>query len=305
MTDSDIASFLPIIQSHGRIPVIMGPTASGKTALAIALAQAYNGEIISADSMQFYRGVDIGSAKPTAQELKLVPHHLIDTMDISEKSDIYKFRADALRIIGEIQSRGHLPIVAGGSGLYLHALIYGLDDLPNDPAIRAELDARYDNPEHFPELQALMEQDCPDDAALFSKHRRRLIRAREVFLLTGKQFTELRRGCGEPDPAFSQFVIHRDRDELKERIRIRTAVMLKSGWIEEAQTLLARGILESPTAWQAIGYTQINEYLNGNCSYEEMEERIVIATRQYARRQITWFKNQHPGATMLNIPPKG
>lgn len=291
------------LAESGKIPIIAGPTASGKTELAIALAEALRGEIISADSMQFYRGVDIGSAKPTPDELRRVPHHLIDTMDISEKSDIYRFRDNALRIIEEIRSRGNRPVIAGGSGLYIHALVYGLDDLPFDHALRKELDERYDNPEHFGELADLMQKECPQDFEKFGGHRRKLIRAREVFLLSGHQITELQHGYGDPDPRFAQFIITRDRDDLKRRIRKRTAKMLDHGWIEEAKRLLAQGILNAPTAWQAIGYAQIKDYLDGIISRTELEEQIATATWQYARRQMTWFRNRHPQAIPLVIPP--
>ena len=136
MTPATLRNLLDAVRRTPGIPVIMGPTAAGKSELALALARECGGEIVSADSMQFYRGLDIGTAKPTAEERRLAPHHLIDSMDISEKADVFRFRTDALRIIGEIRARGHLPVVAGGSGLYLHALVYGLDVLPAGRARR-------------------------------------------------------------------------------------------------------------------------------------------------------------------------
>lgn len=280
----------------------MGPTAAGKSELAFALARECGGEIVSADSMQFYRGLDIGTAKPTAGERRLVPHHLIDSMDISEKSDVFRFRTDALRIIDDIRARGHLPVVAGGSGLYLHALVYGLDVLPAKQSLRDELDAAYDNDAHFPELAAVMERECPLDFRRFYPHRRKMIRAREVFLLSGKQISELQTGESAPDPAFAQFVLVRDRADLVRRIRARAALMLDSGWIEEARTMLAKGLLQAPTAWQAIGYAQIGDYLAGKMSREELLESIVIATRQFARRQATWFRSRHKEAVVLTLP---
>ena len=280
----------------------MGPTAAGKSELAFALAKECGGEIVFADSMQFYRGLDIGTAKPTAEERRQVPHHLIDSMDISEKSDVFRFRTDALRIIDEIRKRGKLPIVAGGSGLYLHALVYGLDVLPAKQSLRDELDAAYDNDERFPELAAVMERECPLDFKRFYPHRRKLIRAREVFLLSGKQISELHSGESAPDPAFAQFVLVRDRADLVRRIRKRAETMLDSGWIEEARTMLAKGLLDAPTAWQAIGYAQIGEYLAGKTTRAELLESIVIATRQYARRQASWFRTQHKEAVFLTLP---
>jgi tRNA dimethylallyltransferase len=302
MKPETLRNLLDTVRRAPGVPVVMGPTAAGKSELAFALARECGGEIVSADSMQFYRGLDIGTAKPTAEERRLVPHHLIDSMDISEKSDVFRFRTDALRIIGEIRSRGHLPVVAGGSGLYLHALVYGLDVLPADQALRDELDASYDNDARFPELASIMERECPLDFNRFYPHRRKLIRAREVFLLSGRQITELQSGDSAPDPAFAQFVLVRDRADLVNRIRRRAEVMLDSGWIEEARTMLAKGLLHAPTAWQAIGYAQIGDYLAGKMTRAELLESIVVATRQYARRQATWFRNRHKEASVLMLP---
>ena len=302
MTPATLRNLLDAVRRTTGIPVIMGPTAAGKSELAFALARECGGEIVSADSMQFYRGLDIGTAKPTAEERRHVPHHLIDSMDISEKSDVFRFRTDALRIIGEIRARGRLPVVAGGSGLYLHALVYGLDVLPAKQSLRDELDAAYDNDAHFPELATVMEHECPLDFKRFYPHRRKLIRAREVFLLSGKQISELHSGGFAPDPAFAQFVLVRARADLVCRIRRRAAVMLDSGWIEEARTMLAKGLLRAPTAWQAIGYAQIGDYLAGKMTRDELLESIVIATRQYARRQASWFRSQHKEAFTLTVP---
>jgi tRNA dimethylallyltransferase len=302
MKPATLRSLLDAVRRAPGIPVIMGPTAAGKSELAFALARECGGEIVSADSMQFYRGLDIGTAKPTAEERRLVPHHLIDSMDISEKSDVFRFRTDALRIIGEIRARGHMPVVAGGSGLYLHALVYGLDVLPAKQSLRDELDAAFDNDAHFPELAAVMERECPLDFRRFYPHRRKMIRAREVYLLSGKQISELQSGESVPDPAFSQFVLVRDRADLVGRIRRRAARMLDSGWIEEARLMLANGLLDAPTAWQAIGYAQIGDYLAGKMDRDVLLESIVIATRQFARRQATWFRNRHKEAVFLAVP---
>ena len=302
MKPETLRNLLDAVRRSPGIPVVMGPTAAGKSELAFALARECGGEIVSADSMQFYRGLDIGTAKPAAEERRLVPHHLIDSMDISEKSDVFRFRTDALRIIGEIRSRGRLPVVAGGSGLYLHALVYGLDRLPADQSLRDELDAAYDNEARFPELAAIMKRECPLDFKRFFPHRRKLIRAREVFLLSGRQISELQSGGFAPDPMFSQFVLVRDRADLVRRIRARAEIMLDSGWIEEARVMLAKGLLNAPTAWQAIGYAQIGEFLAGKTTRAELLESIVIATRQYARRQAAWFRGQHKEATFLPVP---
>lgn len=293
---------LPDFLSDQKIPVIMGPTASGKSALALAIADLCGGEIVSADSMQFYRGLNIGVAKPTAEEQTRVRHHLLDTMEISEKSDIFRFVDDADAAIADIRSRGHLPIVAGGSGLYLRALIYGLDPLPAKQSLRDELDAKYDNEEHFPELIAFMQKNCPQDCERFSQHRRKLIRACEVFMLSGKQISELQSGEKKPRPDIHSYVLVWERDELKRRIRQRTDIMLEEGWIDEADALIKQGLLESPTAWQALGYSHIARYLKGELSRKELPEAIAVSTWQFARRQITWFTHQHPEAEIIHMP---
>ncbi len=286
---------------EGRAPVIMGPTASGKSSLALKIALEHgNCEILSADSMQLYRGLNIGVAKPTAEEQKLVPHHLLDVLDITEKSDIFRFCADAEAALADIWGRGKTPVIAGGSGLYLRALLYGLDPLPADQAIRDELDAKYDNDEHFPELLAYMEQHCPEDCRRFAQHRRKLIRACEVYRITGKQITELQSGKKtEPRRDLKSFVLVWDRDVLKQRIRQRTLEMLDAGWIEEAQSLISAGLLQTPTAWQALGYSIIADHLNGKYTKNELADAIATATWQFARRQITWFKHQHPEAETI------
>ncbi len=283
---------------EGRAPVIMGPTASGKSSLALKIALEHgNCEILSADSMQLYRGLHIGVAKPTAEEQKLVPHHLLDVLDITEKSDIFRFCADAEAALADIRGRGKTPVIAGGSGLYLRALLYGLDPLPADQAIRDELDARFDNDEHFPELLAYMEKHCPEDCRRFAQHRRKLIRACEVFRITGKQISELQSGKKtEPRRDLKSFVLVWERDVLKQRIRQRTLEMLDAGWIEEAEGLILSGLLQTPTAWQALGYSIIADYLNGKYTRNELADAIATATWQFARRQITWFKHQHPEA---------
>lgn len=288
----------------GRMPIIMGPTASGKSSLALKLASLGNGEIISADSMQFYRGLEIGVAKPTPAEQCAVPHHLLDIMDITEKSDIFRFCSDAEEAISDIRSRNKMPVVVGGSGLYLRALIYGLDPLPAKQSLRDELDAKYDNEEHFSELITFMQKHCPDDCAKFYQHRRKLIRACEVYLLSGQQITTLQNTQKQkhPRPDAKSFVLVWDRDILKQRIRQRAEEMLTCGWIEEAEQLIRQGLLQTPTAWQALGYSLIAKYLDGKLNKTELLEAICIATWQFARRQITWFTHQHPEAEIIQMP---
>ena len=285
-------------------PVIMGPTASGKSALSLELARRLGGEIISVDSMQVYRGLDIGTAKPTPEERKEIPHHLIDVLDIGERADLFTFHDKAEALIAEIRSRGRLPIPAGGTGLYLRALVYGLDNMPADEALRRQINAEFDNDSGFEALKKIMRETVPDDFEKWHQHRRRLLRAYEVFLLTGKSFTSLQKTWKSAGPRHDavQFVLRWERDELKRRIRERCRAMLAHGWIEETEVLAGKGLFSAPTAWQALGYPLIGEYLRGELSRNELEERIVTATWQFARRQMTWFRGQHKEALILEMP---
>ncbi|MDD3119440.1 MAG: tRNA (adenosine(37)-N6)-dimethylallyltransferase MiaA [Victivallales bacterium] len=283
--------------------VIMGPTASGKTALALAAARRFNGEIISADSMQVYRRLDIGTAKPTAAERREIPHHLIDIRDIGESLEVFTFVRLALRAMAAIRSRGRLPIVAGGTGFYLRALLYGLDPLPADPVLRAELDRRYDHTAGEKLLLAYMREHDPEDLERWSHHRRKLIRACEVFQLTGKSITALQT-LAQPQLQFpaAAFRLEWDRAVLRDRIARRTREMLCDGWIDEAREMIAAGVLESPTARQVLGYRYIADYLAGKYTYDAMAERIAVSTWQLARRQLTWFRHQHPEAEVIAMP---
>jgi len=285
-------------------PVIMGATASGKTALAIEIARKLSGEIISADSMQVYRGLDIGTAKPTPEERKEIPHHLIDIADLSERFDVFRFADEAEKCLVKIRAEGHLPIVAGGSGLYLRALLYGLDPMPSDPVLRAEIDRKFDNDEHFGELCAVMETEDPEDFARFSSNRRKLLRAREVFLLSGQPMVRLQERWKTTPPRSDacSFVLVWEPAELKQRIRTRCHEMLKAGWIEEAEHFLHAGLNRAPTAWQVLGYREIAAYLAGKISRADLPEKIAVATWQFARRQNTWFRTQHPEALRIPMP---
>lgn len=284
------------------ILAILGPTASGKTALSLKLAQQLPVEIISADSMQFYKEMNIGVAKPTKEEQKLIPHHLIDIRNIHEKVDIYQFVELAEKAIKKIRNNNHIPLIVGGSGLYIRSLFYGLDPLPADEKLRQKLDEKFDSESGFEQLKEIMQQEDPQSFKRWSKHKRKLIRAYEVFKLTGTSITELQKTWkGSLRFPVQAWRICMERQLLRERIALRTDEMLNNGWIEETQELIKIGFLESPTAKQAIGYKIISEYLAGNINKDEMRTKIINSTRQYARRQDTWFKNQHPEAIPLEI----
>ena len=285
-------------------PVIMGATASGKTALAIEIARKLSGEIISADSMQVYRGLDIGTAKPTPEERREIAHHLIDIAEMKEKYDVFRFVDEAEKCLNSIRSRGHLPIVAGGSGLYLRALLYGLDPMPSDPGLRTEIDRQFDNDEHYPELCRIMGEKDPEDLFRFASNRRKLLRAWEVFQLSGQPMVRLqerwKKAPARPDAR--SFVLVWEPTVLKQRIKDRCFAMLKAGWIEEAEHFLHAGLNRAPTAWQALGYREIAAYLAGTINRSDLPERIATATWQFARRQNTWFRTQHPEAVRIPMP---
>ena len=279
------------------IVVIAGPTASGKSALALEIAAELGGEIVSVDSMQLYRVIPIGTAQPTLAERSVIPHHLVGIYELDQRAEVYTFVEMADRAIADVIRRGKVPVLCGGTGLYLKSLLYGLDNLPGDDQLKSQLDAQYDAPEKLAELQARL-VELGDDAVVqkFTNNRRRLIRALEIRLLTGRSIIDLQ---GEYKPTlrynlFNPIRLEHDRSVLQERIARRTGVMLKDGWIEEAEAAIKDGLLESPTAHQALGYKIIARYLKGEIKFSELEQLIVTATWQYARRQQTWFRHQHP-----------
>lgn len=272
---------------------IAGPTAVGKSALALALAQKIKGEIISVDSMQVYRGLDIGTAKPTPEERAQVPHHLIDVVEITEAFDAAKFCALARQAACEISQRGNVPIFCGGTGLYFKAYLEGLGEAPPaDETLRAEL-------EEIP-LAELLKELQQKDALTFSridKHNpRRVVRAMEVIRITGKPFSEQRSNWQKPEASIQNpgllLGIERSSEELQRRINERVDEMFRCGIVQETEQLLKQGLAENKSAMQAIGYRQIAEHLRGEHSIGETVELIKIKTRQFAKRQMTWFRRQ-------------
>lgn len=285
------------------ILVIMGPTASGKSRLALETARQINGEIVSFDSMQVYRGLEIGTAQPTSEERETVPHHLVGIYDISQRLDVYTFTELAEQAVQDILARGKVPILAGGTGMYLRSFLYGMDDMPGDRAVRAELDALYDAPEKEDALHAKMKEIDPEAFEKYKECRRRLIRALEVKLVSGKSILELQQNLPRQLKYDVQaFKLELDPEELNRKISARAEIMLQTGWIEEAQKAIENGLLETPTAHQALGYKIIDRFLKNEISYDELKEKLIIATRQYARRQRTWFRHQHPEAKAVTSP---
>ncbi|MCQ2378921.1 MAG: tRNA (adenosine(37)-N6)-dimethylallyltransferase MiaA [Victivallaceae bacterium] len=283
-----------------KILVIIGPTASGKSALALETARERNGEIVSADSMQLYCGLEIGTAQPTEKERAGIAHHLVGCFPFGEKVDVYRYVKLADAAIRDISARGKLPILCGGTGFYVKALLRGLDELPGDDALRRKLDELYDSDAGYP---ALIEEMARRDPAALEKWRfcrRKLIRALEVVSLCGKSILELQTRRDAPLRYEAEaYRIERSPEALRARIAERAEKMLASGWIEEARSAIAAGLLESPTAWQAIGYADIGRFLRGEFDRKTLLEKIVSASCRYARRQRTWFRHQHPEAKVL------
>ena len=278
---------------------ILGPTASGKSDLAMLAAEMLDGEIISCDSMQVYKGMDIGTAKPTPEERKRVPHHLVDCFSLDTRYSASMFYDLASEIIPDIESRGKVPIIAGGTGMYVKLLLYGNDMPPADRELHAELKRRLKEEGRDVLLEELKEKD-PATAERVKDNNRRLIRALEAVTLTGKVIPEKASWGDEPVIPGLQIVNMCSPELNRSRIKKRTGIMLKEGWIEETQELIKQGLWATPTACQSLGYRQIGDYLEGKFeSLDALEEKIVTLTCRYAKRQRTWFRNQHPGSVQI------
>ena len=286
------------LQAKPLAVAIMGPTASGKTAAALHIAQHLPCEIISVDSALVYRGMDIGSAKPSPQERAAVPHHLIDILDPTESYSVMQFRDDALRLVAEIQARGKLPLLVGGTMLYFKGLRDGLDALPQaDPELRAELDAEI--AQHgTPALHARLATLDPVTAArLKPNDTQRIQRAMEIIALTGQPMSALLGKTAKLELPFRllPFALEpSDRSVLHQRIAERFDQMLNArpGLLEEVKTLRARGDLHAGLpSMRCVGYRQAWEYLDGAGDLPAMREKGIIATRQLAKRQLTWLRS--------------
>ena len=275
---------------------IAGPTAVGKSEIALLLAEKTGGEIISADSMQVYRGLDIGTAKPNAVERKKNPHHLIDICDLTENFDAAQFVRLAQKAVEEIQSRNKTPIFCGGTGLYFKAFLSGLGEAPaTNPELRAELEAM-----PFEELlRELRERDLATYEKIDKQNPRRVIRAIEVIRLTGKKFSEqkarrlARRKIKVPAPdarPTQKFSVSLASNRFARTNQARVDAMFARGLVDETRELLKHGLERNRTAMQAIGYRQVVEHLRGERALAETIELVKIRTRQFAKRQLTWFR---------------
>lgn len=284
----------PHVADKPRPPLLLaGPTASGKSEVALLLAEQLKGEIISVDSMQVYRGLDIGTAKPSREEQRRVKHHLIDVVSLEESFDAARFVSLAQRAIDEIQARGNLPILCGGTGFYFKAFLEGLGEAPSsNPALRRALEATA--LEDL--LKELSEQDPKAFEQIDRRNPRRVLRAVEVIRLTGRPFSEQRSPKKAPRNGGEAmcFALEREASDLRGRINVRVDAMFVRGLVAETERLLGQGLEKNATAMQAIGYRQVVEHLRGERSLDETVTLVKQRTWQFARRQMTWLRRQLP-----------
>ena len=276
-----------------KVIVICGPTASGKTSLSIELAKQIDGEIVSCDSMQIYKDMTIGTAKPTKEEMQGIKHYLIDCVSPEVRYSVADYKKDSINAIKEIISKGKVPIIVGGTGLYLESLIYGIEynEIETDLEYRKALEDIEKN-EGLEKLYEMAKQiDEQAIEKISHNDKKRIFRVLEIYHSTGKTKTELEiesRKNG-PDYNYILFGINMDREKLYDRINRRVDIMIKQGLIEEVKNVLNK-YKEFPTAMQGLGYKEVVAYLKGEMTKEDMIEKIKMETRRYAKRQITWFK---------------
>ncbi len=277
-----------------KVIVIVGPTASGKTSLSIELAKQINGEIVSCDSMQIYKDMDIGSAKPTKEEMQGIKHYMIDEVLPTERFSVARYKKEAENAIEKILKKGKIPIVVGGTGLYANSLIYGIeyDDIKLDEKYREELMEIAKTPEGLENIyQKAKEIDEKAIEKISPNDKKRIIRILEIYRATGKNKTEQEMESRKKEVKYDYkvFAINIERHILYERINKRVDIMIAQGLMEEVKKIIKK-YPEFPTAMQAIGYKEIVEYLDNKITIEDAIEKIKQETRRYAKRQITWFK---------------
>ena len=276
-----------------KVIVICGPTASGKTGLSIELAKKINGEIISCDSMQIYKDMTIGTAKPTIDEMQGIKHYLIDCVSPDTRYSVADYKKDATKAINEVLNKGKIPIVVGGTGLYVESLVYGIEynEIKVDLKYREDLEKIIKN-EGLNNLYERAKQIDPEAIKKISVNdKKRICRILEIYHSTSKTKTELEIESRKKGPDFNYllFGITMDREKLYDRINKRVDIMIENGLIQEVQDLLKK-YNDFPTAMQGLGYKEVVEYLKGKCSKEEMIDKIKMETRRYAKRQLTWFR---------------
>ncbi len=287
------------------VVAVVGPTAVGKTVLAIELAEVYEGEIVSADSRQFYRGMDIGTAKPTPEELARVPHHLIDVAEPGESWSLAAFKREAQEVLAGIHARGKLPFLVGGTGQYVYGLLedWQIPTQEPDHRLRPVLEAwgRALGPFEFHRKLALLDPAAAN--VIQPENMRRTVRALEVIFLSGKKFSEQRR-VGQSQYSILKLGLNRPRPELYKRVDDRILAMLDQGFIEEVRALRDSGLSADLPTLSAIGYREICAYLDGQMSLEEAVTRMKRLTRDYIRRQANWFKSDDPNIHWIQAGPE-
>lgn len=271
---------------------VAGATASGKTELAIKLAKRFNGEIVSADSMQIYKGIHIASAAPDTEEMQGIPHYMLEFLKLDDSFSVAEYVEKARAYVKEIARRGKLPIVAGGTGLYINSLADNISYIEEktDSKLRRELEERFENIGAEQMLKELKEIDPETAARLHLNDKKRIIRAFEVYRLTGKTVTEQNKLSKQGDALIDPCIIeitYRDREKLYDRINRRVDKMLQSGLAEEARAALQN---TAGGAYQAIGHKELSGYISGDMSLKEAAEKLKMQTRRYAKRQLTWFR---------------
>jgi tRNA dimethylallyltransferase len=270
-----------------RVVAVAGPTASGKSALSIELAQALDAEVINCDSMQLYRGMDIGTAKLTPAQREGIPHHLLDIWPVTQPASVAEYQALARKAIDDIRSRGRVPMLVGGSGLYLRAVLEDFAFPGTDASLRAVLEAELATAGPEALHERLRSLDPLAAERILPSNGRRIVRALEVIALTGRPFTAV---LPQPSPVYPATVLAVDRDDLDVRVAQRVWHMWELGFVDEVRRLAAMGLRDGLTASRALGYQQVLAYLAGECTEEEAHAATVTGTRRFVRRQRSWFR---------------
>jgi len=286
------------------ILVVSGPTASGKTKLAVELAKLHNGEVVSSDSMQIYRRMDIGTAKPTAEEMQGIPHHMIDVADPEEDFSVARYVEMASKCVDDILARGKLPIVAGGTGLYIDSLLSGRTFAAFEPEspLRGELETRLAREGGEVMLAELAKVDPDTAARLHPNDSKRIVRALEIFLSTGKTMTQHNAETLALPPRYNALTLtlaFERREDMWVRIDKRVDIMMEQGLVEEVRALLSSGVPDKCTAMQAIGYKEMVAAVRDNGDVWAAAEEIKLRSRQYAKRQLTWFRRNQAAKWLI------
>ncbi len=272
------------------IVAVVGATASGKSELALDLAEALGGEIVNTDAMALYRGMDVGTAKLPVAERRGIPHHLLDYVDVNQPLTVAEYQADARAVIADVRARQRVPVLVGGSALYTRAVLDRFEFPGTDDVVRRRLEAELADAGPSALHRRLAEVDPVAAGSILVDNGRRIVRALEVVEITGRPFSATLPRLEYADPASVQVGVDIDRPTLDARIERRVEAMFEEGFVAEVENLLTAGLREGRTASQAIGYREVTAYLDGDLTLDEARERTVIATRRFARRQDSWFR---------------